>query len=112
MHISTFDLGLETTDHGVYCTVLYSGRLSIFLCLVFCATTEAEFLDEIQIKVLRLFLLAIYSHLYRLALRFLFLQTHETSTIQLRYTVKEKGGKPDRTLTFSLWFKILQKPQV
>jgi hypothetical protein len=34
----------------------------------------------------------------RFALRFLFLQTHETltvSTVQLLYSVKEKGGKPD-----------------
>jgi hypothetical protein len=44
---------------------------------VFC--TEAEFLDEIHPKVLRVFLLAIHSHLYRFALRFLFLQAHTTS---------------------------------
>ncbi len=41
-------------------------------------TTEAEFLDEIQTKVLRVFLFAIHSHLYSFALRFLFLQTYET----------------------------------
>jgi hypothetical protein len=41
--------------------------------------TEAEFLDKIQIKVLRVFLLAIHSHLYSFASRFLFLQTHATS---------------------------------
>jgi hypothetical protein len=46
-------------------------------------------LDEIQRKVLRIFLLVIHSHLYSLVLRFLFLQTQATS-------VKEKGGKPDR----------------
>ncbi len=40
---------------------------------------EAEFLDENQKKVLRVFLLAIHSHLYSFALRFLFLQTHATS---------------------------------
>ncbi len=40
---------------------------------------EAEFLDEIQRKVLEVFLLAILSHLYNLALRFIFLQTHTTS---------------------------------
>jgi hypothetical protein len=63
------------------------------------STPEAEFLDEIQTKVL----LAIHSHLCSFALRFLFLQTHATvstvitvSTVQLLYTVKEKGGKPDR----------------
>ncbi len=40
---------------------------------------EAEFLDEIQTKVLRVFLLAIHSHLYSFSLRFLFPQTHATS---------------------------------
>ncbi len=49
----------------------------------------------------RVFLLAIQSHLYSFALRFLLLQTHSTSYnlyIVLVYTVKEKGGKPDRKL--------------
>jgi hypothetical protein len=41
--------------------------------------SEAEFLDEIQTKVLRVFLLVILIHLYSFALRFLFLQTHATS---------------------------------
>ena len=41
--------------------------------------TEAEFLDEIQTKVLRVFLLAIHSDLYSFALRFIFLQNHATS---------------------------------
>jgi hypothetical protein len=62
--------------------------------------SEAEFLDQIQTKVLRGFLLAIQSHLYSFALTFLFLQTHATSysfySVLLLYTVKEKGGKPDR----------------
>jgi hypothetical protein len=53
---------------------------------------EAEFLYEIQTAVLGVFLLAIHGHLYNFAFRFLFLQT----TVQLLYTVKEKGGKPDR----------------
>jgi hypothetical protein len=39
----------------------------------------AEFADEIQTKVLRFFLLAIHSHLYRFALTFLFLQIQATS---------------------------------
>jgi hypothetical protein len=39
----------------------------------------AEFFDEIQTNVLRVFLLAIHSHFYSFALRFLFLQTHATS---------------------------------
>jgi hypothetical protein len=63
------------------------------------ACTEAEFLDEIQTKVSRVFLLAIHRHLYSFALRFIFLQTHATSYSfysALLYTVKEKVGKPDR----------------
>jgi hypothetical protein len=50
-------------------------------------------LYEIQTKVLRVFLLLI------IALRFLFLQIHATSYSffsVLLYTLKEKGGKPDR----------------
>jgi hypothetical protein len=47
--------------------------LYVFIC------TEAEFLDELQTKVLRVFLLAIHSHLYSFALRFLYFQTHATS---------------------------------
>jgi hypothetical protein len=67
-------------------------------CVV--VSPEAEFLDKIQTKVLiRVFLLAIQSHLYSFALRFLFLQTHATYysfCSALLYTLKEKGGKPDR----------------
>jgi hypothetical protein len=40
---------------------------------------EDEFLEEIRTKVLRVFLLAIHSHLYSFALRCLFIQTHATS---------------------------------
>jgi hypothetical protein len=64
-----------------------------------CDYTEATFLDEIQKKILKVFLLAIQSHLYSFALRFLFLQTHATSYSfysALLNKVKEKGGKPDR----------------
>jgi hypothetical protein len=43
------------------------------------ACPEAEFLDEIQTKVFRVFLLAIFSHLYSFAVRFLFFQSHATS---------------------------------
>jgi hypothetical protein len=53
---------------------------------------EVEFLGEIKTKV---FLLAIQSHLYSFALRYLFLQTHATSYSfysALLYTVKEKEG--------------------
>ncbi len=42
------------------------------------ACPEAEFLDEIQTKVCRVFLPAIHSHLYSFALRF---QTQATSYI-------------------------------
>ena len=45
---------------------------------------EAEFLDEIQTKVFRVFLLAIHSHLYSFALRFIFLQTLAASYIFLQ----------------------------
>ena len=60
---------------------------------------EAEFLEEIQTKVLRVFLLASHSNLCSLELRFKFLKLTQpltVSTVQLLYTVKEKGGKPDR----------------
>jgi hypothetical protein len=60
--------------------------------------TEAEFLDLIQTKVLRVFLLAFHStH----GTSYVFLQTHATFYIFVQfsyctYTVKEKGKKPDR----------------
>ncbi len=67
---------------------------------------EAEFWDEIKTKVLRVFRLAIHSHLDSFALKFLIIQTHATSydfyssgvlVVELpMYAVKEKGGKPDR----------------
>ncbi len=57
---------------------------------------EAEILDEIQTKVLRVFLLAIHSHLYSIASRFLFLQTHATSNSFNRFYTVKKGGKPYR----------------
>ncbi len=56
---------------------------------------EPEFLDEIQTKALRVCLLAIQSHLNNFHLRFIFLQTLTISTVQLLYTVKKKGEKPD-----------------
>jgi hypothetical protein len=40
---------------------------------------DAEFLDKIQTKVLRVFLIVIHSYLYSFSLRFLFFQTHATS---------------------------------
>ena len=58
-------------------------------------------MDEIRTKILRVFFIAIHSHLYSFALRFLFLQTHTTSysfysSVTVHCTVKKKGGKPDR----------------
>jgi hypothetical protein len=61
---------------------------------------EAEFWDEIQTKVLRAFIHAIHSHLYSFASDLYFFkltQPLSVSTVQMvLYTVKEKGGKPDR----------------
>jgi len=57
-------------------------------------------LDEILTKVFRVVLLAIHSHLYSFALRFLFLKIHPltVSEVQLLYTVNERGVKPNRKL--------------
>ncbi len=56
------------------CRVQYIPTQSALFFLLLSISREAEFLDEIQTKVLRVFLLAIHSHLYSFALRFLFLQ--------------------------------------
>ncbi len=45
---------------------------------------EAEFSDKIQTNVLRIFLLAIHSHLYSFVIRFIFLQTHATCYLFLQ----------------------------
>ncbi len=61
--------------------------------------TEAEFLDEIQTRVLIVFILATHSPLYGFALRFYFFKLTQPltySTVQLQYAVEEKGRKPDR----------------
>ncbi len=63
------------------------------------------------------FLLAIHSHLYSFALRFLFLQTHATSySFWSSVTVHRKGERKKtwkKTIPPSLWFKkSIQKPQV
>ncbi len=60
------------------------------------SSSEAEFLDKIQTKDLRVFLLAINMPLYSFVWRFQSRQTHATSYVFLQYTVKEKGGKPYR----------------
>jgi hypothetical protein len=67
--------------------------VSVNAVLMLPPSAEAEFLNEIQTKVFRVFLLAIQSTLYSFALRFLFLQTCATSSSfysPLLYTVKEK----------------------
>ncbi len=63
---------------------------------------EAEFLDEIQTKVSRVSLRAIHSHLYSLQLWLLIsISSNSRNLLQFLefsflYTVKEKGGKPER----------------
>jgi hypothetical protein len=55
---------------------------------------EAEFLDVIVAKVLIVFLLALHSHLYSFAMRFLFLQTHATSySFHISAAVHRKGER-------------------
>ncbi len=57
---------------------------------------EAGCLDEIQTKLLRVFLIPHSSFLNSFALKCLFLQTHATSySFHSAYTEKEKGEKPD-----------------
>jgi hypothetical protein len=59
---------------------------------------EAEFLDEVQTKDLEVLLLAIHSHLYSFETS-ISSNSHNVlhiSTVQILYTVKEKGGKPGR----------------
>jgi hypothetical protein len=61
--------------------------------------TEAEYLDEIQTKVLRfssLLFTVTFTALPWDLYFFKITQPHIVSTVQLLYTVKEKGGKPDR----------------
>ncbi len=62
---------------------------------------RGRILRQIRTKVLRPFLFAIHSHLYTTALSsdlhfFKLTQPLTVSTGQLLYTVKEKGGQPDR----------------
>ncbi len=75
--------------------------------------TEAEFSDEIQTKVLRVFLLAIHQSPLQLCLEISITSNSRNLLqflVQLLYTVKEKGGKPDRKPP-SLWFKKSKKKQ-
>jgi hypothetical protein len=85
------------------------------------ACTKAKFWDEIQTKLLRVFLLAIHSHLYGFDLRFLVLQTHATSysfyssvnvhcTGERRITDRNHSPFPIHTETSSLiTLKILPR---
>ncbi len=69
--------------------------LYIFL-LVSGFGNTCKYMEEIQTKVLRVFLLAIHNHLYSFAYRFYFCkltQPLKVSRVQLLYTVKEKRGK-------------------
>ncbi len=90
----------STTPFQVRYYIKYGGvgRTLMHLHVVFNYWTEARFFDEIQTKVWRVFLLAIHSHLYSFALRFIFLQTHSTSYSfsfgYWLYTVKEKEENP------------------
>ncbi len=66
---------------------------------------EAEFLDKIQTKILRVFLLVIRSHLYSFAGDFYFFKIMQPLTV----SVNEKGGKPDRK-TYPLPYGSLRNP--
>jgi hypothetical protein len=73
--------------------------------------TEAEFMDELQSKVSRVLLLAMHSQLYSLALRFLqyffkLTQPLTVSTVELLYTVKKKGWKPDGKKPYPLYYSL------
>jgi hypothetical protein len=58
---------------------------------------EAEFLDEIQTKILRVFLLVIHSHFRSFACDYFFklTQPNTVSTVHTAHC-EEKGGKPYR----------------
>ncbi len=59
---------------------------------------EVKYLDEIQTKIFKVFLIAIHSYLYTLQLCLeISISSNSRNLLQfLLYTVKEKGGKPDR----------------
>jgi hypothetical protein len=78
---------------------------------------EAEFLDEIQTKLLRVFLHAIHSYLYSFALTFYFFKLTQPFTVfWSSVTVHRKGERRKtwkKTIPPTLWFKkSIQKPQV
>jgi hypothetical protein len=63
------------------------------LCHVSFYQSEAEFLDEIQTNVMRVFILAIHSHLYSFALRFQFFKLTQPPTVSTAVTVHCKGER-------------------
>ncbi len=72
---------------------------SFSILLLPCTVYRGQILGRNPDKSLKSFFLAIQSHLYCFALKFLFLLIHATSFsffCALLYTVKENGGKPDR----------------
>ncbi len=56
------------------------------------SSCEAEFLEKIRMKVLRVFFLVIHSQLYSFAWDFYFFKLTQPLTV----SVKEKGGRPDK----------------
>ncbi len=87
-------------------------------CLWLISWYWGQILDKIQTKVLRVFLLAIHSHLYSFALRFLFLKLTQpltVSTVHLLYTTlpRRKEKNLIENNAHFLWFKkFIRKPQV
>ncbi len=89
-----FTLSTITYKAVEYAPVERADTLSLFLLYLYMysvvdtvQSTEAEFLDEIQTKVFRVFL-----HLYSFGMRFIFFQIHATSNIfiQLLLNCKEQ----------------------
>jgi hypothetical protein len=54
---------------------------------------EAEFVDEIQTKVLRVFPLAFPSHLYSFCLE-ISISSNSSTLLSISTVLKQKGGKP------------------
>ncbi len=77
MNNIAINVRLELKIAWSYVSFMHKIDVACMESLEYC--TEAEFLDEIQIKVLIVFLRAIHNHLYSFGLRFLFFQTHATS---------------------------------
>ncbi len=106
------ELGIMYLYNKLKCFPAYTA-LSCFYSTLH---TDAEFLDEIQTKVLRVFFLAVHSHLYHFAWRILFLQTHATSYIFYSSVVHCKVDWKKtwhKTIPSSLRFKkSIQKPQI